>query len=1183
MTLRIISGRSGTGKTKYIHEELIENLKHDVLGHPIYIIVPDQMSFSTEYDLTNNYDIEGMMRAQVLTFKRFAWMMLQQTGGIAKDKIDQFGYRMMIRQILEEHKQELVLFRQAAGKNGFTQEVEMLLREFSQYDITSETLPQLIAELEQSSATNTLVAKLKDFHVIVKALEERLGDSYVDGESFYPIVVEQLSAVQDFKEAHVYIDGFVRFSKREFDIVVEMMKLAKRVTIVLPFDVPEAALSADELFHQGALTYDKVLQAAHDLGVEVEQRLELYELHRFKNGDLKHIEQNFEKITSDKMASTGGLRVIEGANRRAEVQQIAREIRRLTLEEGVRYREIGIMYRQPDAYDDLIATTFQQYDIPYFSNEKRPMLHHPLIELVRSALEAIASNWAYEPVFRSLKTELFYPLNGDIQVYREQIDQLENFVIAKGIVGKHRWEDERSWVYKRFRTLEKVESVQTDREREIQEIILTARDYIKLPLEKLEKSLKAASNGRELATALFQFVEELHVYEKMEHLYKEEIDAAQYQYATEHEQAWNGWLQILDQFVLMFGDVDVSLEEMIELLDEGYSSLQFSGIPPAYDEVTVSTADYARFDNKKVVFIIGVNDGIYPMRIDKEGLISDNERTFFAQIGVEVAPDSKSKLLQEQYIMYRALTSPTDYVYVTYPLSDEEGKALPPSIYVQKLLKMFVYDGEQTVNVRRVYIDPIEEIEQQAMLQYLYHPHPSLGYLTMQLKQAQITKEIGETWVALEHYYEQSPYWQPVLEMVKKPLEKRNVAEPLREDITNELYGQELHTSVSRIEQFYRCQFAHFSRYGLGLQERTEFKLETFAMGDLFHEALRTILTSGKKPAESYIECLEQARETVDPLVEVFSYRILESSARYTYIKEKLIRIVARTLFALIEQSKASKFKAVAHEKPFGISDQKSTTEQEKSLPALELELSNKRKMFLRGQIDRIDTYEKNSEVLLRVIDYKSSSRDLDLNEVYHGLSLQLLTYLEVALQNVDEILPNTQKELIVVPAGMLYVHVHDPLLKLEEVVDEQMRELQRLEHFRMNGLVSADGEILTAMDDNLHVEPESKIIPVKLKKDGSVSATSKTVDQSVLPAISQYALSKHRQAGEEIFTGKTTIDPFRFKTKTACDYCSYKSVCQFDPSDGHQAYRELKPAKKDDIIQLIRKECGIHDSNEAE
>lgn len=1183
MTLRIVSGRAGTGKTTFVHKEMIADLQRDVLGHPIYFIVPDQMSFSTEYDLTNHYSIEGMMRAQVLTFKRFAWMMLQQTGGIAKDKIDQFGYRMMIRQILEEHKSELVLFRQAAGKNGFTKEVEMLLREFSQYELTSETLPTIIQELEQSGATNTLVAKLKDFLVIVKALEERLGDSYVDGESFYPLVVEQLEHFEGFRDAQVYIDGFVRFSKREMDIVLQMMKVAKRVTIVLPFEDPTDAQAPDELFHQGALTYDRLMQAAFELGVEVEPRVEMNERHRYQCGDLAHIEENFEKITPQKQQLNGSFRMIEGANRRAEVQAIAREIRRLTTEEDIRYRDIGIMYRQPDMYDDLIATTFKQYDIPYFSNETRPMLHHPLIELVRSALEIVESNWSYEPIFRSLKTDLFSPIGCDIRQYREQMDQLENFVIAKGIVGAHRWKDERSWVYKRFRTLEKEDSVQTDRERAMQELILMARDTLKGPIERFEQHLNESKTGRELATALFTFVEELQVFQKMEQLYRHEIEDAAYQFASEHEQVWNGWLQILDQFVLMFGDEQLSLQEMMTLLDEGYGSLQFSGIPPAYDEVTVSTVDFARFGNKKMVFIIGVNDGVYPMRIDKEGLISDTERAFFEQIGVEVAPDSRSKLLQEQYIMYRALTSPTEALYVTYATADEEGKALLPSTYIQKLLKMFTVSDDSPPLVTRVYIDPSEELQAEYVWQYLYHPHPSLGYLTLQLKQAHVTRQLGDVWVALEQVYEHSNQWQPVLHKVKRPLYRKNVAETLSEDNTKELYGSELYTSVSRIEQFYRCQFAHFSRYGLGLQERTEYKLETFAMGDLFHEALRTILTNGQKPAESYLECLQQARETVDPLVEIFSYRILESSARYTYIKEKLIRIVARTLYALLEQSKSSKFKPVAHEKPFGIGDQKSTTEQEKSLPALELELSHNRKMFLRGQIDRIDSFEKDNEVLLRVVDYKSSSRDLDLNEVYHGLSLQLLTYLQVALENANDLLPNLSKDIFVVPAGMLYVHVHDPLLKLEEVVDEQVRELQRLEQFRMNGIVSDESAVLEAMDEDLAPSVESKIIPVKLLKSGDPAASSKTVAHDVLPTISKFVLTKHKEAGEEIFTGKTTIDPFRMKTKTACDYCAYKSVCQFDPSDGQQAYRELKPSKKDEVIQLIRKECGLHDTDEAE
>lgn len=1186
MTLQIISGRSGTGKSTYIHKELIENLQSDVLGNPIYMIVPDQMSFTTEFELTNRYEIDGIMRAQVLTFKRLAWFILQRTGGIAKDKMDGFGYRMLIRQVLEEHKQELELFRQAASKRGFTKEVEMLLREFNQYDVTSETIGPLIEQLQGVSTTNTLIAKLKDLQILLAALEEKVGDRYIDGESFYPILVEQLINVDDIAESHVYIDGFVRFSKREFDIVVQLMQLAKKVTITLPFEHVSDSLDDDALFHQAALTYDKVIQAAQQYGIEIEPRIHLEENYRFEHEDLQHIEQNFDRITPLKKQAEGqGVQIVEGANRRAEIQFIAREIIKLVRESNgqIRYRDIGIMYRQPDVYDDMIKTTFVQFDIPYFSNEKRPMLHHPLIELVRSAVEVVQSDWQYEPVFRGVKTDLFFPLNSHISSYREKVDQLENFVLAKGIFSKKRWEDDTAWTYKRYKTLDNTPTIQTTAEKEMQSLLLEIREIIKQPLLQLDTRLKAATNGKEMATALYDFVESLQVYEKLELLYKEEYDEANFSFSSEHEQVWNNWINVLEQFVLMFGETNISIEELLQLLDEGYEMLQFAGVPPTYDEVTVSTLDYARFDNKKVIFIIGVNDGVYPMRIDKEGLISDSERDIFKQVDFEIAPNSKSKLLQESFLMYRGVTSPKERLYITYATADEEGKGLLPSVYVQRLHKMFEVNGVKTLPYLRVFIDPIEEMEQELVQDYLQHPHPSLAYLTMQLKYAQQTKILAPEWTALKTYYETDSKWAASLQTVMKPLTRRNVAEALPEETTLALYGEELYSSISQVETFYRCPFSHFTSYGLRLQDRPEFKLETFAMGDLFHEALRRIFTEREKESlpESFAQCMQISRETVDPLVDIFSYRILESSARYVYIKEKLIRIVARTLFALTEQSKATKFQSIVHEKPFGMSDAKSTDKKESSLPAYEIELTNKRKMFLRGQIDRIDTFQKENELLLRVVDYKSSSRDLDLMEVYHGLSLQLLTYLEVALKNAHELVPNSKKELITVPAGMLYVHVHDPLLKLEEIVDDQMRELERLEKYKMGGLVTNERDILTAMDENLLVENESSIIPVKFTKTG-ISANSKTVDQTALPKLQQFVIEKHRQAGDAIYTGTTEIAPFRLKKKTACDYCEYKAICQFDPSDG-QAYRELQSIPKKEIVSTILKECGMHDSGEAE
>ncbi len=1194
MSLRVISGRAGVGKTTFIHHEIVEDLKQHPFGPPIYILVPDQMSFTTEYTLTNQYDVKGIMRAQVLPFKRLAWFILQQTGGIAKDRIDSFGYRMMLRRILEEHKEELTLFRQAAGKRGFTQEVEQLLREFSQYDITSETIGPIIAEMEGNErVSRTLISKLKDLQIIIRELEDRIGDSYIDGEGFYPILVEQLRNAKNIQDAHIYLDGFVRFTKREFAIVQQLLAVAKRVTVVLPFEEAGDAAIPENLYHQAAVTYDKLVQEALDNGIEIEPRVHLTEQHRFTNEDLAHVELQFHAPEPVGQEAQGFVQILEGANRRAEVMGIAREILRLVQEEGVRYRDVGIMYRQPDVYDALIGNLFKQHDIPFFSNEKRPMLHHPLIELTRSALEAIQSNWQYEPVFRGVKTDLFSPIasyEGDLATVesqmneqRERIDELENFVIARGI-QQYRWHDERYWVYKRYKTIEKLNVVQTSAELEKQEQIQQTRDIIRTPLRHLEQRIKKATTGLDMAKAIYGFVEELQVYEKLQLLKSHELEDHAYTFASEHDQAWNQWVNVLDQFVLMFGEQHVTLEETIQILEEGYDALQFTGIPPTVDEVTVSQLDFARFDNMKVVFIIGFNDGVYPIRIEKEGILSDAERLSFEESQIELAPNSKSKLLQEAFLIYRGMSFPSERLYITYASADEEGKGLIPSLYVNRLHKLFEVEGKQTLPHIRLYVDPIEELDETRVLSYLRHPSPSIAYLTMQLKHAELTGELADEWVALQAFYEQDEQWQAILQHVMKPLYKKNIAETLTEEHTQALYGEELQASVSRIERFYRCAFAHFTSYGLQLQDRMEYKLETFAMGDLFHEALRAILASPEAPPTSYAQCLHRARETVDPLVSVFSANILESSSRYVYIKEKLIRVVARTLYALMEHAKVSHFKPVAYEKPFGKRDGKTTEEKEMSpLPALEIELEQRRKMYLAGQIDRIDVLEKEEALYLRVLDYKSSSREIDLNEVYYGLSLQLLTYLDVALKNAHGLLPDLSKDIVVVPAGMLYVHVHDPLISLNEVVEEQVRELARLEKYKMNGLLTSDLEVLQEMDAELAEGSNSIVIPAGVTKKGELTAASKTIDESAMPAIRQFVREKHRQAGNEIFQGKTSIAPFKLKDRTACDYCQFKAVCQFDPTDGQQAYKTLNKQSPKAVIEKIKEEAGYANTDETE
>ena len=817
--------------------------------------------------------------------------------------------------------------------------------------------------------------------VVIKALEERLGTTYVDSEGYYPILTEMMQYSDTMQKATIYIDGFTAFTTRELELVGEMMKIAKRVTVVLPFDNEEESKDEQSLFYEGATTSVQLKDMAQAFHIAIEQTVYLATVKKFNNEDLYHLERNFHEPIPKSKNLQGYITIFEATNRRAEVHAIAREITKLTREKQYRFRDIAILYRQADIYDPLISTIFSQYDIPVFLNTKKPMLHHPLIEFSRSVLEVINSNWKYEPVFRSVKTDLFFPLGGDVQTWRERGDCLENFVIAQGIYGE-RWFEESRWFYKKYQGLEFHTRTQTDEERAMQAEIEAVRRVVREPLQQLQMRLLIAKTGKDIATVLYEWVEGLQIFEKLQVLKERELEKYDLLSASEHDQAWHQWLDVLDQFVFMFGNREMSIEEAAKLLDEGFDTLQFSRIPPAIDEVTVATVDLARLSQKKVVFVVGVNDGVFPQRMDYEGLLSDTEREWFSQIGYTLAPTSKSRLMQEAYVIYRALTSPSHQLYISYPVADEENKALTVSLYVKKLQQML-----QGLSITRVYIDPIEALTPDfSPLPYLRHPRTALPYLVMQLRQAEHQREIRPEWLALKRYYEEDIFWKMILQRVMRPLTHKNEAETLLPHITEALYGKELTSSVSRIEKFFRCPFSHFTTYGLHLEERAEYRLETFAIGDLFHEALKWIAEETERLGILWIrltkqQCADLARQAIEQIVPVFSHQILQSSARYRYIQRKLIRIVERTMIVLSQHANVSHFKPIAIEAAFGPGS-------DGQLPPVEIDLSSGKKMRLRGRIDRIDSAVIDNRSYIRVVDYKSSSKDLDLNEVYYGLAL---------------------------------------------------------------------------------------------------------------------------------------------------------------------------------------------------
>lgn len=1157
MSLRLVTGRSGSGKTIFIQQEIAAELERDPLGNQIFVIVPDQMSFSFEHSLSVNYGLTGIMRAQVSTFKRLAWRVLQETGGITRKEVDGFGYRMLVRSVLEENREQFKLFRQAAGKRGFTEQIEGLMKEFSRYCLDFETMKNLHESLEAVQAPRTLLDKASDLSLLLTKIEEKLGTSYVDSEGHLALLASQIQYAEIVKGADIYIDGFENFTTREYEIITELMKYGHRVTVVLPMEADLSAHSDHELFFNPVRTALRLHDIAKDHSIEVEEEVHLAGTRRYKNEDLKHFEAVFDRYPAVPKRSDGHVGVIEAADRRAEIHAVARTIREQAMA-GKRYKDMAILYRQPEKYDELIETIFPHYEIPVFISRKKPMLHHPLIEFSRSVLEAVTTGWSYESVFRAVKTDLFFPHREEKLLWRERADRLENYVLARGIYGS-RWFDETHWKVKKYRGLELYADVQTDEELALEKELHIIRDVVREPLQQFEKRMQRAKNGHDVAEALFLFMEKLHVYDKVIDLRAEEERAGRLLGATEHEQAWNGWIQVLDQFVLMFGDKEMTSTEAAKILDEGFDSLEFTRIPPALDQVTVSTIEISSLMEIDTVFVIGVNDGVLPQRIDNEGILSDTDREWFMQIGFELAPTSKVKLMDETFMAYRAFTAPREQLYVSYPVADEEGKSLIPSLYIERINQLL-----PGTPVMAAVMDPSELTEEKERLSYISHPRTALSFVAMELRKAEDERDLSPKWRAVLAYYERDPYWSSVIGRIQRPLEVGNRTERLTPAMTEGLYGKSFFSSVSRVESYYSCPFQHYASFGLGLRERAEYTLEAPAIGDLFHAALKWVSDEMLRLGTSWAEltreqCWRLAHDAVEDITPYFFNRILLSSSRYLYIKRKLKQIIHRTIYSLRTQAEATVFKPVAIEAGFGPGEM---------LPALEIPLRRGDSMKLRGRIDRIDASEIKGRNYIRVVDYKSSERSLDLTEVYYGLSLQMMTYLDVALEHAEELLG-----FYADPAGLLYMHVHNPMIRPGQELSADVLEAEIAKSYKMRGYLLEDPDVVTGMDSN--IGRSSAIVPAALKNDGSFTKASKVLSSDDMQMMRAYVRTRHQLAGNAMLAGDTRVYPYKLRDRMPCQFCPYRSVCQFDPSDPTQAYRPYNVMDPEETLEKMRKEVA--------
>ena len=1142
MKLRVVMGRAGSGKTHLCLEEIRRKLLAQPEGAPLVLLLPEHATYQVERELAATPGLQGFIRAHVLGFRRLSYRVLQETGGAARPQLDELGKTLLVTRLLRQLEPQLRSFGRAARQRGFAMQAMGLLEECKTYRLPLEAL-QAAAQTEQQQGRTLLADKLHDLALLYTAFSQSLQECYHDAQDRMTLLAERAQEAALLRGCEVWADGFAWFNPQELAVLGALLPLAKEVTVTLCLDGAELARYEAEtsLFHRQWRTREDLRRLAAQLGAQYEE-VNLEKRWRFDSAALQLLEERFFRFPVRPLPEAPqGVVLAEAANGRAEAAGIARDMLRLAREEGWRWRDIAVLVRDDD-YRDWLEEALTDHGIPYFSDQPRQAQHHPLAELIRSALEVVMGNWGYESVFRCLKTDFF-------SLERAAVDKLENYVLCFGLRGR-RWTQEEPWRYWRRLALAEEDEGLDEASQEELACLDNWRRQAAQPLAELELALGRASTVRAQATALFQFLERLEAPLRLEEWAQRAEELQELDEALEHRQFWGQTVALLEQLVEVLGDESLPPEEFAALLQEGLDAMTLSLVPPGLDHVVLATLGNTSLANVKAVYLPGVNEGALPRRARDEGLLSDSERRALRGAGLELAPGAQADMLGERFLVYTALSRSCRYLWLSYALADAEGKSQAPSLIVRRLRELW-----PQLSLQNLPLDiPVGE-----EASYAVQPEQALAALPGVLRRYRETGELAPAW---REVYNWGLRCRPEeLRRYLAGLFHDNRERLLPPELAQRLFlrGQRLSGSVTRFEAFQACPFRHFARYGLGLRQRSVFRLAAPDLGQFLHASLKEYGERLAAKGQSWAGPGEEERvalceEVVNALAPRLQNEILLSSGQHRHLLRRLGRTVRRAAKQLSDFAAAGSFKTCWLEQCFGHGEQ--------ALPPLTFRLPGGQRLDISGQIDRVDSAEQEGLRYLLVIDYKSGKAGLNLDQIYYGLRLQLLTYLLVALEAGRSVFGQE-----CLPAGMLYYFLQDPAVSGEGPKSEAEIEAEVAKKLKLPGWTLQEPQVSRLLDASIEGS-WSKFLSISLKKDGDYHPTCLRQVRSAeqFGALLLHARTVLQQTGAAILEGQVTPAPYELEGQSPCLWCEYRSVCQFDRAIEGQACRLLKKMNEDEV-----------------
>lgn len=1111
MGLRVIHGRAGTGKSEYCYNEISEKVKEN---SKILVITPEQFSFTAEKKLMDALSAEAVLNAEVVTFSRMAYRVINEIGGRTETNLSKCGKIMLIYSILNNCKKDLKFL----GKTDENVDmVETAITEFKKHGISVEQLKKETENQEDIYLKN----KLNDINIIYEKFQEQIAEKYIDETDLLTILAQNVDKVDDFKDNLIYIDEFSGFTSQEYDIIKKLLKIAKQVTVTICTDSIHDVKNPDiDIFYSNQITTNKILQLAEESQIKVEE-VNLEKNYRFKTPELKHLEQNLynlkSKIYSEEVKN---ISLFLAKNQYSEIEQVAKNIFKLVRDENYRYKDISIITKNIDTYANLARVIFEKYDIPIFIDENRDLNQNIIIQYLLSILEIFIKNWSYESIFNYLKTGL-----NDIE--EDELFKLEKYCIKWGIKN-NKWKKE--FTYGNFDEKEKAEIERLEQ----------IRKNIVDPLVKLKKEIDENKTAKGISKAIYQFLVDQEIAKKIRQKQNELEEKGLIDLSHEYESSINIVINLLDEIVLVFKDDKITIDKFAQILRVGLKNSNLTKIPGTQDQVIMGDVDRSRSHKVKATFIIGLNDGIFPSINKDEGFLNDDDREILKSHGIELAKGTIDKLYEDNFNIYKTFTTAEQKLYLSYPSSDMQGKALRPSILVNRIKKIYPKLSEES-----------DVIESKSEILNTKTTYEELINNISKLRE----NEIEKIWYYVYNYYKKDENWNNKLEQSLKGLNYSNLPEKIEQKNIDKLYGNKLSTSISKLEQYRRCPFSYFLQYGLKIKPQEELKVKSFDTGTFMHEVIDEVFEIIKEEKIKLEDITEdKISEIVDKIIdeELLQNKnyIFTSTAKYRVLVIRLKKIIKKALKYIIQSLTSSEFNVLGTELEF---------DDKGKYKTIKLQLENGKNVEITGKIDRVDTAQNEDGKYLRIIDYKSSIKNIDLNEVYAGLQIQLLTYLDAVCKEED-----------LMPAGILYFSLMEQMIDTDKNMELEQIEERIRKSFKMKGLILADIKVVKLHDKNLE-NGYSNLVPAYISKSGLSEGKSSCVSKEQFKDLQDYMYIVIKQISNEILSGNIDLKPFYKNKKTPCSYCDYKSICNFNNGACLNKYNFIDEKSKQEILEKIK------------